>query len=111
MKNRMLEIGASGSVRGEDGNILTYSAIDLAQRRHVRLEGSDVIEAGVDAEKLETSGPVGGDEFGQEQSPEQAGENLYGQDKVWPARDPPRAINGDAAARHDHVDVRVMGHG
>src|SRR5664280_2212211 len=48
MKNRMLEIGASGSVRGEDGNILTYSAIDLAQRRHVRLEGSDVIEAGVD---------------------------------------------------------------
>ena len=26
MKNRMLEIGTSGSVRGEDGNILTYSA-------------------------------------------------------------------------------------
>jgi hypothetical protein len=26
VKNRMLEIGTSGSVRGEDGNILTYSA-------------------------------------------------------------------------------------
>ena len=26
MKNRMLEIGTSGTVRGEDGNILTYSA-------------------------------------------------------------------------------------
>jgi hypothetical protein len=27
MKNRMLEIGTSGSVRGEAGNILTYSAM------------------------------------------------------------------------------------
>ena len=27
--------------------------IDLAQRRQIRLEGSDVIEAGVDAEKLQ----------------------------------------------------------
>jgi hypothetical protein len=26
VKNRMLEIGTSGTVRGEDGNILTYSA-------------------------------------------------------------------------------------
>ena len=26
MKNRMREIRTSGSVRGEDGNILTYSA-------------------------------------------------------------------------------------
>ena len=29
MKNRMLEIGTSGTVRGEDGNILTYSALRL----------------------------------------------------------------------------------
>jgi len=27
VKNRMLEIGTSGTVRGEDGNILTYSAL------------------------------------------------------------------------------------
>src|SRR6202162_703866 len=46
--------------------------INLAQRRQIRLEGSDVIEAGVDAEEFETSGPVGGDELGQESSPEQA---------------------------------------
>ena len=31
MKNRMREICTSGSVRGEDGNILTYSAFDRAQ--------------------------------------------------------------------------------
>jgi hypothetical protein len=82
--------------------------IDLAQRRQKRLEGSDVIEAGVNAEKLEASGPVGGDELGQEQSPEQARENLHGQDEVWPARHPPRAINGDAAAWYDHVDMGMM---
>ena len=32
MKNRMLEIGTSGTVRGEDGNILTYSALRLEWR-------------------------------------------------------------------------------
>ena len=32
VKNRMLEIGASGSVRGGDGNIPTYSALGPAQR-------------------------------------------------------------------------------
>jgi hypothetical protein len=29
VKNRMLEIGTSGTVRGEDGNILTHSALRL----------------------------------------------------------------------------------
>jgi hypothetical protein len=28
VKNRMREICTSGSVRGEDGNILTYSALE-----------------------------------------------------------------------------------
>jgi hypothetical protein len=27
VRNRMLELGTSGTVRGEDGNILTYSAL------------------------------------------------------------------------------------
>ena len=40
-----------------------------SQRRQIRHEGSDVIEAGVDAEELGTSGPVGGSELGQEQFP------------------------------------------
>jgi len=73
-----------------------------------RYEGSDVIEAGVDTEELETSGPMGGNELGQEQSPEQARENLHGQDEVRPAWDPARAINGDAAARHDHVNMGMV---
>ena len=60
------------------------------------------------AEKLETSGLVGDDELGQEQSPEQARENLHGQDKVWSARYRPRPIKGDATARHDHVEMGMM---
>jgi hypothetical protein len=33
VKNRMLEIGTSGTVRGEDGNILTYSASEATAFR------------------------------------------------------------------------------
>jgi len=32
VKNRMPEIGTSGSVRGEDGDILTYSAVGVSAR-------------------------------------------------------------------------------
>jgi hypothetical protein len=39
VKNRMLEIGTSGTVRGEDGNILTYSARGkLAVRKCVQVK-------------------------------------------------------------------------
>ena len=33
VKNRMLEIGTSGTVRGEDRNILTYSALEATALR------------------------------------------------------------------------------
>ena len=33
VKNRMLEIATSGTVRGEDGNILTYSASEATAFR------------------------------------------------------------------------------
>ena len=38
MKNRMLEIGTSGTVRGEDGNILTYSATKSRDVGHPTLQ-------------------------------------------------------------------------
>ena len=60
----------------------------LAQRCQIRLEGLDVIKVGVDAEKLEAAGLVGGAELGQEQSPEQARETPHGEAKLWSARDP-----------------------
>ena len=104
----MREICTSGSVRDGDGNAPIYSALGLAQRRKESSEGSRVGEHGVVAEKRETSGLVGGDELAQQQSPEQTRENPYRQQEPRAARHPARIIKGDAAARDDHVQVRVM---
>ena len=62
VKNRMLEIGTSGSVRGGDGNIPTYSALGSAQRRQIRRECRLVGETSVIAEELQAAGVVGCDE-------------------------------------------------
>ena len=53
---------------------------------------------------------MGGDQLLQEQPAEQAREHAHGQEEAGPARHPALAVERDAAARHDHVDVRVMGH-
>jgi hypothetical protein len=47
----------------------------------------------------------------EEQSPEQTGEHPDRQEEAWPASDPAFAILRQPAARHDDVDMRVMGHG
>ena len=63
------------------------------------------------AEELQVAGLVGGDQLLQEQPPEQAREHAHRQEEAGPARHPALAVERDAAARHDHVDVRMMGHG
>ena len=45
----------------------------------------------------------------EEQPAEQAREHSHGQEEARPAGDPARSVARQAAARHDHVDVRVMG--
>ena len=62
------------------------------------------------AEEAQAAGLVGGDELLQEQPAEQAREHAHGQEEARPARHPALAVQRDAAARHDHVHVRVMGH-
>jgi len=59
VKNRMQEICTSGSVRGGDGNIPTYSAIRLAERRQVPLEGAIFLQLGQGGEKLQLPGGIG----------------------------------------------------
>ena len=63
------------------------------------------------AEELQLVGLVGGAKFLQEQSSEQMRENLHGEEEPWATRQPSLAIQCDAAARHDHVDMRMVGHG
>src|SRR5438046_315021 len=63
------------------------------------------------AEELQAVGLVCREEPLQEQPAKQTREHAYREEKARPARHPRLAVDRDAAARHDHVDVRVMGHG
>src|SRR5215468_6512699 len=60
------------------------------------------------AEELELTGLVSTGELVQDQSSEQARENLHGEEEVGPTSDPTGSIKGDAAAWHDHVDVWMV---
>ena len=63
------------------------------------------------AEELQVAGFVDRDQLLQEQPAKQAREHTHWQEEARPARHPALAIERDAAARHDHVHVRMMGHG
>jgi hypothetical protein len=110
VKNRMREICTSGSVRGEGGNILTYSAVLPLQRREMRGEGLVTTEVHDLAEEPQPARRVGVGERGQEEPPEQAGQHPHRQQKAGPAAHPARAVERYPAARHNHMDVRVVGH-
>ncbi len=62
------------------------------------------------AEEREASSLVGSEELAQQQSAEQARKNPYRQKEPRAARHPARVIEGDAAARDDHVHVGMMRH-
>ena len=61
-------------------------------------------------EELQLAGPQGLAELLKEQPPEQPGEHAHGQEEARPAGDPALSIERQAAAGHDPVYVRVMGH-
>jgi hypothetical protein len=63
------------------------------------------------AEELQAVVLVRGEQPLQKQPSEQAREHAHRQKEAGPARHPALAVERDAAARHDHVDVRMMGHG
>jgi hypothetical protein len=58
------------------------------------------------AEELQVARCVRRDQLLQEQSSEQAGEHADGEEEAGPARHPAPAVERDAVARYDHVDVR-----
>src|ERR1700747_2284770 len=61
------------------------------------------------AEELQAVGLVGGEQFLQEQPSEQAREHAHRQEEAGPARHPALTVERDAAARHDYMDMRMMG--
>ena len=81
----------------------------LADRREVSQEGPAVGEWSEAAEEGEPAGVVKGEQFGEEQAAEQLAEDAHRQEERWSRGDPALSIECDAATRHDHVHVGVVG--
>jgi hypothetical protein len=104
----MREIRTSGSVRGGDGNVPTYSALKAAESAETvgkcRGSGQRRERAGkAQLGRLERrTQPL------EKQRPEPSGEDPHGQKEPRPARDPSRLIKRKAAARDDAVQMRMV---
>ena len=59
------------------------------------------------AEELQAAGVVGRDQLLQEQTAKQPREHADGKEEAGPTRDPALAVERDAAARDDDMDVRI----
>ena len=62
------------------------------------------------AEELQAVGVVRGDQHLQHQAAEQPRQHLHRQEIVWTAADPACAVERYPTTRHDHVDMRMVGH-
>src|SRR5271166_6549085 len=109
VKNRMRETCTSGSVRGGDGNIPTYSAFGAAQRRERGVEGALLGEGRDVAEEDEAAGRVQSREPFEEEPAEETRQHPHGQEEAGLAGDPARTVRRQAAAGNDDVDVRMVG--
>ena len=89
----------------------SYSPFDTAQRPKEPLEGFRIGETGVGVEEVEFAIGMRLAKHGKELAPELAREDVHVDEEVLgPPRDPARAVFRQAAARHDHVHMRVMRH-
>jgi hypothetical protein len=95
-------------VRGGGGNVPTYSAAFMTDRREVALEGPTVDEWCEVAEEGKPAGVVERDQSGEEQTTEQLAEDAHRQEELWSRGDPALSIECDATARYDHVDMRMV---
>ena len=103
------EIRTSGTVRGGDGDIPTYSAFRAAQRGEGGVEGGFVGERGKVAEEGEAAGRMQGREAVEEEAAEETRQHPHGQEEAGLAGDPARPVRRQAAAGRDDVDVRMVG--
>ena len=107
----MREICTSGSVRGEGGNILTYSALCLAGGREVAPEGTAVAKPLKTAVEGQLLGVEGLFQRGKEQPTEQTSEHADGQKELGPAGDPTAAVGRKTATGDDAMQVWMVQQG
>ena len=74
------------------------------------VESRAIDKLGTLAEELQLSGFVQPDQAFKNEAPVQAGQNPDGEEEIPAAGDPTGAIDRQATARHDHVDMRVVRH-
>ena len=87
----MREFCTSGSVRGGDANVPTYSASLVAERHQVAEEGMSVAQPNLVTEELEAVRCMQLLEVLQEPPAEQLGEHANRQQESGAGRDPPLA--------------------
>ena len=105
----MREIRTSGTVRGGDGDIPTYSAFGATQRRKRGVKGASCGERDEIAEEGEPTGLIQGCEPFEEEAAKQARQHAHGQEEAGLAGDPARSVRRQAAAGDDDVDMGMMG--
>src|SRR5271157_4572825 len=88
VKNRMRETCTSGSVRGGDGDIPTYSALDAPQRGDEALERGLVGEPGLRVEELQLADVVRIGEHGQDPAAEETRQQVDVHEEVGAPGDP-----------------------
>src|SRR5271157_896387 len=80
VKNRMRETCTSGSVRGGDGDIPTYSALGAGQRRECGVEGAFRGGRGEVAEEGQAAGLVERGEAFEKEPAEETRQHAHGQE-------------------------------
>ena len=84
--------------------------VEITQGSQVGVKGFVIGEFLVAAEEVETMLVVGPVQLFEQQVPEPPREHFVGQQVAGTAGDPARAVEGDAAAGDDTVDMGMMGH-
>ena len=101
------EIGEHGLGAGERRLGIDHEPL-LADCGEVTQENSVVGETSLGAEEGELPGRMELDQPGEEQAAEQLAQHAHRQEEGRTGRYPAPPVERDAAARHDHVDVRMV---
>jgi len=83
----------------------------VSDRREVAQEQAPIGEIDQMAEEGQLPGLVELDQPGDEQAAEERAQHPHRQQEGRAGRDPALPVERDAAARHDHVDMRMVRHG
>src|SRR6185312_1139059 len=101
------EISDYGFGAGEGWLGIDHPAL-IADRQEMAQEGATISEWRKAAEEGKPAGVAECGQFGEEQTTEQLAEHAHRQEECWSRRDPVLPIECDAAARHNHVHMRVV---